>query len=86
MAEDTDALGAVPDGVADRGTLPDGADTLRGAEGAGRSRGGVPVLKGSLMRLSQMVEEPIPEPSFSGAVENMAELEAMRANILSTKN
>jgi protein FAM126 len=33
-----------------------------------------------------MVEEPIPEPSFSGAVENMAELEAMRANILSTKN
>jgi protein FAM126 len=40
----------------------------------------------SLMRLSQMVEEPIPEPSFSGAVENMAELEAMRANILSTNN
>ncbi|CAL4927032.1 unnamed protein product [Urochloa decumbens] len=40
----------------------------------------------SLMRLSQMVEEPIPEPSFSGAIENMAELEAMRANILNTKN
>ncbi|KAJ1293845.1 hypothetical protein BS78_01G100200 [Paspalum vaginatum] len=40
----------------------------------------------SLVRLSQMVEEPIPEPSFSGAIENMAELEAMRANILSTKN
>lgn len=36
----------------------------------------------SLMRLSQMVEEPIPEPSFSGTVENAAELEAMRANIL----
>ncbi|RCV41156.1 hypothetical protein SETIT_9G112700v2 [Setaria italica] len=28
----------------------------------------------SLMRLSQMVEEPIPEPSFSSAIENMAEL------------
>ncbi|EAZ28410.1 hypothetical protein OsJ_12390 [Oryza sativa Japonica Group] len=41
----------------------------------------------SLVRLSQMTEEPIPEPSFSGAVEtNMAELEAMRANILSNKN
>ncbi|CAM0875088.1 unnamed protein product [Alopecurus aequalis] len=41
----------------------------------------------SLIRLSQMVEEPIPEPSFSTAVEaNMAELEAMRANILSAKN
>jgi hypothetical protein len=41
----------------------------------------------SLIRLSQMVEEPIPEPSFSGAVEaNMADLEAMRANILSAKN
>lgn len=41
----------------------------------------------SLVRLSQMVEEPIPEPSFSGAIENMAELEAMRANILnSSKN
>ncbi|TKW29846.1 hypothetical protein SEVIR_3G421900v4 [Setaria viridis] len=40
----------------------------------------------SLMRLSQMVEEPIPEPSFSGTIENMAELEAMRANILNTKN
>ncbi|CAN6292307.1 unnamed protein product [Urochloa humidicola] len=40
----------------------------------------------SLMRLSQMVEEPIPEPSFSGAIENMTELEAMRANILNTKN
>ncbi|XP_062212237.1 uncharacterized protein LOC133913187 [Phragmites australis] len=40
----------------------------------------------SLVRLSQMTEEPIPEPSFSGAVENMAELEAMRANILSMKN
>uniref|UniRef100_A0A0D9VYC3 Hyccin n=1 Tax=Leersia perrieri TaxID=77586 RepID=A0A0D9VYC3_9ORYZ len=40
----------------------------------------------SLVRLSQMMEEPIPEPSFSGGVENMAELEAMRANILSTKN
>ncbi|KAE8803756.1 hypothetical protein D1007_20266 [Hordeum vulgare] len=41
----------------------------------------------SVVRLSQMAEEPIPEPSFSGAVEaNMAELEAMRANILSGKN
>ncbi|KAK8443716.1 hypothetical protein SEVIR_9G018400v4 [Setaria viridis] len=40
----------------------------------------------SLMRLSQTVEEPIPEPSFSGTIENMAELEAMRANILNTKN
>ncbi|GJN23493.1 hypothetical protein PR202_gb11144 [Eleusine coracana subsp. coracana] len=40
----------------------------------------------SLMRLSQMVEEPIPEPSFTGTVENAAELEAMRANILSAKN
>ena len=41
----------------------------------------------SLVRLSQMAEEPIPEPSFStGAIENMAELEAMKANILSTKN
>ncbi|KAF8674364.1 hypothetical protein HU200_048194 [Digitaria exilis] len=40
----------------------------------------------SLVRLSQMVEEPIPEPSFSGAIENMAELEAMRANILSPNN
>uniref|UniRef100_J3LSA8 Uncharacterized protein n=1 Tax=Oryza brachyantha TaxID=4533 RepID=J3LSA8_ORYBR len=40
----------------------------------------------SLVRLSQMTEEPIPEPSFSGGMENMAELEAMRANILSTKN
>jgi len=40
----------------------------------------------SLVRLSQMVEEPIPEPSFSGAIENMAELEAMRANILNSKN
>jgi hypothetical protein len=41
----------------------------------------------SLIRLSQMVEEPIPEPSFSGVVEaNMADLEAMRANILSAKN
>ncbi|KQK13475.1 hypothetical protein BRADI_1g10380v3 [Brachypodium distachyon] len=41
----------------------------------------------SLIRLSQMVEEPIPEPSFSEAVQaNMAELEAMRANILSAKN
>ncbi|GJM96430.1 hypothetical protein PR202_ga13265 [Eleusine coracana subsp. coracana] len=40
----------------------------------------------SLMRLSHMVEEPIPEPSFTGTVENAAELEAMRANILSAKN
>uniref|UniRef100_A0A0E0KID3 Hyccin n=1 Tax=Oryza punctata TaxID=4537 RepID=A0A0E0KID3_ORYPU len=40
----------------------------------------------SLVRLSQMTEEPIPEPSFSGVETNMAELEAMRANILSTKN
>ncbi|KAL6909464.1 hypothetical protein ACP4OV_001745 [Aristida adscensionis] len=39
----------------------------------------------SLVRLSQMAEEPIPEPSFTGAIENMAELEAMRANILDNK-
>ncbi|XP_051178628.1 uncharacterized protein [Lolium perenne] len=40
----------------------------------------------SLIRLSQMVEEPIPEPSFNAIEANMAELEAMRANILSGKN
>ncbi|KAL6637010.1 hypothetical protein ACP70R_024582 [Stipagrostis hirtigluma subsp. patula] len=40
----------------------------------------------SLVRLSQMGEEPIPEPSFSSAIENMADLEAMRANILDGKN
>ncbi|XBH82970.1 uncharacterized protein LOC119292477 [Triticum dicoccoides] len=39
----------------------------------------------SLVRLSQMVEEPIPEPSFAGVEANMAELETMRANILSGK-
>ncbi|OEL23514.1 hypothetical protein BAE44_0015467 [Dichanthelium oligosanthes] len=48
--------------------------------------GGAVLATRSLVRLSQMVEEPIPEPSFSGAIENMAELEAMRANILNTKN
>ncbi|KAM0871530.1 hypothetical protein ACQ4PT_039335 [Festuca glaucescens] len=40
----------------------------------------------SLIRLSQMVEEPIPEPSFNAVEANMADLEAMRANILSAKN
>uniref|UniRef100_A0ACD5ZZX3 Uncharacterized protein n=1 Tax=Avena sativa TaxID=4498 RepID=A0ACD5ZZX3_AVESA len=40
----------------------------------------------SLIRLSQMVEEPIPEPSFSVIEANMAELETMRANILPAKN
>ncbi|KAL5211035.1 hypothetical protein ABZP36_006658 [Zizania latifolia] len=44
------------------------------------------LLSRSVVRLSQMAEEPIPEPSFSGGIENMAELEAMRADILSTKN
>uniref|UniRef100_A0ACD5WAH9 Uncharacterized protein n=1 Tax=Avena sativa TaxID=4498 RepID=A0ACD5WAH9_AVESA len=40
----------------------------------------------SLVRLSQMVEEPIPEPSFNVIEANMAELETMRANILPAKN
>ncbi|KAM0822362.1 hypothetical protein ACQ4PT_071540 [Festuca glaucescens] len=40
----------------------------------------------SLIRLSQMVEEPIPEPSFNAIEANMADMEAMRANILSANN